>query len=124
MKVRDTMSNVVLTAGAGTTIAAAASLMSQRGVGSALVMEDDQLIGIFTERDIVRALSQDASAAEQQIAHWMTRDPQTIAPGADVDEALRMMAAAHFRHLPVVDGGRVVGMLSMRDVLRQTVSAD
>jgi len=116
MKVREVMTEVVLTAAAGTTIAEAASLMAQRRVGSALVMDGDRLLGIFTERDIVKALSQDGLAIQQAIRHWMTSEPRTIAPEATIDEALHLMVDGQFRHLPVVDGDRLVGMLSMRDL--------
>ena len=121
MNVRDAMTPVLLTTPAGTTVAEAASLMAQRRVGSALVVEEEQLLGIFTERDIVRALSQDALAIHQEISHWMTRDPQTIAPEASLDEALQRMVSGNFRHLPVMEGERLVGMLSMRDVSRLSV---
>lgn len=122
MKVREVMTRVVLTAAAGTTIGEAASLMAQRRVGSALVMEGESLLGIFTERDIVKALSQDGAAVQQAIGHWMTRGPQTVAPDATTDEALRRMVDGGFRHLPVLEGGRVVGMLSMRDLSRARLS--
>ena len=118
MKVRDIMTGVVLTAAASATIAEAASLMAQRRVGSAMVMEGQRLLGIFTERDIVKALSQDGSATQQSIGHWMTHDPQTISPDAALEDALRRMVDGGFRHLPVVEGGRVVGMVSMRDLSR------
>lgn len=121
MKVRDVMTQVVLTAETGMTIAEAASLMAQRRVGSALVTERDRLIGIFTERDIVKALSQDSAAIHQSIGHWMTRNPQTISSEAAADEALRRMIDGGFRHLPVVDDDRMVGMVSMRDLSRARV---
>jgi CBS domain-containing protein len=121
MKVREVMTQVVLSADPGTTIAEAASLMAQRRVGSALVMDGQRLLGIFTERDIVKALSQDASATHQAIGHWMTRQPQTISSDATVDEALQRMLDGGFRHLPVVDDGLMVGMISMRDLSRAAV---
>ncbi|TMC13542.1 MAG: CBS domain-containing protein [Chloroflexi bacterium] len=124
MKVREVMTQVVLTAEPGITIAEVASLMAQRRVGSALVLEHDQMIGIFTERDIVKALSQDASAIHQAIVHWMTRSPQTISSEATVEEALRRMLDGGFRHLPVMDDDRLVGMLSMRDLSRVRVHAE
>lgn len=124
MNVRHAMTPVLLTTSAGTTVAEAASLMAQRRVGSALVVEEEQLLGIFTERDIVKALSQDALAIHQEISHWMTRDPQTITPEASLDEALQRMVSGNFRHLPVMEGGRLVGMLSMRDVSRLSVGGN
>ena len=122
MKVREVMTQVVLTAETATTIAEAASLMAQRRVGSTLVVDGQRLLGIFTERDIVKALSQDASATHQAIGHWMTRNPQTISSDATVDQALRRMLDGGFRHLPVVDDERMVGMISMRDLSRAQVA--
>ncbi len=124
MKVREVMTQVVLTSEVGTTIAEAASLMAQRRVGSALVVEGQRLLGIFTERDIVKALSQDASATHQAIGHWMTRNPQTISSEATIEEALQRMVEGGFRHLPVVDDDRMVGMLSMRDISRTRVQGE
>jgi CBS domain-containing protein len=118
MNVREVMTQVVLTAVEATTIGEAASLMAQRRVGSALVLEGERLLGIFTERDIVKALSQDGSATQQAIGHWMTSGPRTISPDATIDDALRLMMDGQFRHLPVVEHGRLVGMLSMRDIVR------
>jgi len=123
MKVREVMTQVVLTAEMGTTIAETASLMAQRRVGSALVLDGRRLLGIFTERDIVKALSQDASATHQAIGHWMTRNPDTIPSDATTDEALRLMLDGGFRHLPVMDGDRLVGMISMRDLSRVQAQA-
>ena len=124
MKVRDVMTPVVLTAGQATTIVEAASLMAQRRVGSALVVDGKRLLGIFTERDIVRALSQDAAATQQAIRHWMTPEPQTISVDADAEEALQQMLDGGFRHLPVMDGERLAGMVSMRDLSRTRVRID
>jgi CBS domain-containing protein len=121
MKVRDVMTQVVLTAESGMTIAEVASLMAQRQVGSALVLDGDRLIGIFTERDIVKALSQDSAAVRQAIEHWMTRSPQTISGEATANEALGSMVDGGFRHLPVVDDDRIVGVISMRDLSRARV---
>jgi CBS domain-containing protein len=124
MKVREAMTQVLLTAPEATTIGEVASLMAQRRVGSALVLDGERLLGIFTERDIVKALSQDSLAVRQPIGHWMTREPQTVGPDATVEEALQMMVAGHFRHLPVMDAGRLVGVLSMRDLSRIALSQD
>jgi CBS domain-containing protein len=98
------------------TVGEAATLMGGRSVGSVLVCEGDRLVGILTERDIVRALSSTHDAPQRPVVEWMTKDPQTIGPDTPVKEALRSMVDAGFRHLPVVDGERVVGMVSIRDV--------
>ena len=121
MRVRDAMTEVVLAGDRSTTIAEAASRMAQRRVGSFLVLHGERLVGIFTERDIVRAISQDAAALQAQIGHWMTPDPRTIAPDASLEDALQAMVEGNYRHLPVTEGDRLVGMLSMRDVSRRSV---
>lgn len=124
MKVREAMTEVVLSGDTSTTIAEAASRMAQRRVGSILVLAGPRLIGIFTERDIVRAISQDASALQAHIGHWMTHNPCTIGPEASLEDALQAMVEGNFRHLPVTEGGRLVGMLSMRDVSRFRVTGN
>ena len=116
--VGEAMSVQLVTMGSGSSLAEAASVMSQRRVGSVLIMEGDRLAGILTERDIVRAISQDIGAPRDEIAHWMSADPRTVLIGASLEDARELMDRAHIRHLPVTDGGRVVGMLSMRDLIR------
>jgi CBS domain-containing protein len=85
-------------------------------------MEGGKLIGIFTERDTVRAISQSHDAPDHEISSWMTRDPKTVSPDVEVDTALRTMLDNGFRHLPVVEGGEVIGMVSMRDLAELTTS--
>jgi len=116
--VKEAMSVELVTMGSDSSLAEAASVMSQRRIGSVLIMEGDRLAGILTERDIVRAISQDPGAPRDEIAHWMSAEPKTIPGSASLDEARDLMDRSHFRHLPVTDGGRVVGMLSMRDLIR------
>jgi CBS domain-containing protein len=116
--VGDLMNTSLVTAEPGSTVAEAATIMGERHVGSTLVLENGKLVGIFTERDIVKALSQDFDAPGHPISHWMTKQPQTILPGATVEEALEIMFAGGFRHLPVAEGENVLGMVSMRDLSR------
>jgi CBS domain-containing protein len=99
-----------------TTVAEAATVMGERRIGSALVMDGDRLLGIFTERDIVRALGQHFDAAGHEVSEWMTPDPLSVAPGTSVEEALKLMLDRGFRHLPVSEGDRVLGVVSMRDL--------
>jgi CBS domain-containing protein len=118
--VGEIMTKDLITVGSGATVAEAATVMGERKVGSALVIDEGVLVGIFTERDIVKALSQDFDAPGHPITHWMTRDPTTISRETTVQEALDMMLMRGFRHLPVVDGTTPVGMVSMRDLSRAT----
>jgi CBS domain-containing protein len=115
-QVRDVMATRLHAVGPDETVGEAVAVMAQQRVGSVLVMEDERLVGIFTERDTVRALSQAHDAARHEISSWMTHDPRTVAPDADTEDALRTMLDNGFRHLPVVEGGKVVGMVSMRDL--------
>jgi CBS domain-containing protein len=115
-RLQDLMSTELLTVDPAATVADAAHLMSIRGVGSALVVEGDDLRGIFTERDIVRALAAEHDAATHVVAEWMTATPATVGPDATPTEALQRMLEAGFRHLPVVEDGRLVGIVSIRDL--------
>jgi len=99
-----------------TTVGEAVALMAQHRIGSTLVMESTRLVGIFTERDTVRALSHSHDAPAHEVSSWMTRDPLTAEPGDSVDQALQTMLDHNFRHLPVVDGEEVVGIVSIRDL--------
>lgn len=108
----------LLSVAPSTTVAEAATMMGERRVGSALVMEGDALLGIFTERDIVKALGADFDAAKHQVAEWMTRNPTTVPPESPARDALKTMLDGGFRHLPVLDGDKVIGVVSMRDLSR------
>jgi len=114
--VADVMTPGVLSIVPSTTVAEAATTMGERRIGSALVMEDDQLLGIFTERDIVRALGQDFGAAERPVSEWMTPDPVTVPPDTPAAEALKTMLEGGFRHLPVTEGDQIAGIVSIRDL--------
>ena len=91
--------------------------MRDRRVGAVLVTEDDQrLVGIFTGRDAVhRVLAEGKSAARTQVSEVMTRYPATMPPGKTAIDALRLMEDGRYRHLPIVDDGKVVGIVSRFD---------
>ncbi|TAN34092.1 CBS domain-containing protein [bacterium] len=114
--VREVMTTELHRVSPSTTVGEAVSMMAQNRIGSTLVMEGTRLVGIFTERDTVRAISQSHDAPNHEVSSWMTRDPKTVDPNVDVDEALRTMLDHGFRHLPVVVNGEVVGIVSMRDL--------
>lgn len=114
--VGDVMTRSILSVEATTTVAEAATIMGERRAGSALVMDGERLLGIFTERDIVKALGQHFDAAGHAVSEWMTAGPTTVPAETPTDDALRTMLDRGFRHLPVVDGDRVVGVVSMRDL--------
>jgi len=98
-------------------LGAAAARMAERCVGAALVLDGERLVGILTERDVLNAVA--AGGVETAlVSHWMTRRPETIEPGDTIDEAAVLMIHGGFRHLPVVDGAAIVGVLSIRDLVR------
>lgn len=95
----------------------AARRMHARGVGAVVVLEGDRLAGILTERDLLRAVAE-GLAPDARVADWMTTHPETIAPDDSTSHAAVLMIHGGFRHLPVVDGDAVLGMLSIRDLMR------
>lgn len=123
--VREVMSTDLITVQPSTMTIEAVAAMSKAGVGSVLVVEDDALLGIFTERDVLRAFDRMHAdpARVSPISKGMTSDPQTIAPDATVGEAMDRMLDGGFRHLPVIDGDTLVGIVSMRDLARSISKA-
>jgi CBS domain-containing protein len=117
--IRDVMSSDLVTVDPSATVAEAAAVMSAKHVGSAIVLDGaGTLTGIFTERDILRALGSDFDAAAHAVGEWMSKDPATIDADATTAEALDRMLTEGFRHLPVVDGTSLVGVVSLRDLSR------
>ncbi|HYY31990.1 MAG TPA: CBS domain-containing protein [Gaiellaceae bacterium] len=115
--VADHMSGDLLTVAADDRLGEAAKRMVARGVGAVLVMEGDRLDGILTERDLMRAVATGYSE-DARVSDWMTRHPETIETSDTTDHAASLMIHGGFRHLPVVDQGRVAGIISIRDLMR------
>jgi CBS domain-containing protein len=99
-----------------TSVAAAAAGMVSAGVGSAVVMQGSFLVGILTERDVLKAAASGADLSASGVSEWMTSDPQTATPGMSAEDAAQLMLLNGFRHLPVVDGRTVCGVVSLRDL--------
>jgi len=111
------MTRGLLTVAPDATLGEAAASMAERAVGAAVVLEGEQVAAILTERDVMRAVAagKDGSAP---VSDWMTRHPDTIEPDDTTDHAASLMIHGGFRHLPVVEEGRVVGIVSIRDLMR------
>jgi CBS domain-containing protein len=119
--VREIMSTELATVDPSTQLTEAARVMSAARAGSVVVIDDGTLVGIFTERDILRALGNSSTADLARVSNvskWMARDPVTVGPETTVAEALNQMLFGGFRHLPVMEGDSVVGMVSMRDLAK------
>ena len=100
------------------TLGEAAERMAEQGVGSAVVLDSGRLIGILTERDLLKAVAGRVHTSEARVREWMTAEPITITPETSAEEAAQTMLDNGFRHLPVVEGERAVGIISIRDVAR------
>jgi len=115
VNVADRMSSGLLTTEPGASLRDAARQMVERRVGSILVCDGERLVGILTERDVLGLFAR--GELEARVADVMTRNPETVEPDESLAQARLVMLHGGFRHLPVVDRGRVVGMLSLRDLL-------
>ena len=111
------MATDLLTVEPTTPLVGAVQQMNARRVGAALVLEDERLVGVFTERDVLRAVAEGLTS-EAVVGDWMTRGPETIEPDEPAEHAAVLMIHGGFRHLPVVEEGKVVGILSIRDLMR------
>ncbi|HXM82064.1 MAG TPA: CBS domain-containing protein [Burkholderiales bacterium] len=107
-----------ISANAETTVAAAARLMKRHHIGALLVIRGGRLAGIFTERDaLFRVLAEGRDAAKTKLSEVMTQNPRTISPDRPFGHALHLMYEGEFRHVPVVENGHPLGMVSARDAL-------
>ena len=107
-----------VTASADMTVAAASRLMKHKRIGALLVVEQGRLAGIFTERDaLFRVIAEGRAPEMTTLAEVMTPNPRTIAPDRPFGHALHLMHEGEFRHVPVVENGRPLGMVSARDAL-------
>jgi citrate synthase len=116
--VGEIMSSPPITATPSETLAIASERMRDRKTGSVIVVDGDRPIGILTERDLVRFAASGADAGVTKVSEWMTEDPDTVAPELPVGEAFDSLAEHGYRHIPVCDDGRLVGVVSMRDLMR------
>jgi signal-transduction protein with cAMP-binding, CBS, and nucleotidyltransferase domain len=119
MEVRDGMSKVVLTLGVGHTLRDAARMMSEKGVGAALVI-DEEAPGprILSERDVLVSVGRGEDPDAETVASHMSDTVITAAPDWSLERAASEMAQRRIRHLVIVEGGEIVGVLSMRDIMR------
>jgi CBS domain-containing protein len=119
MQVKDGMSQVVLTVGPGHTLREAAAAMADRQVGAAVVLDPEaQGPGVITERDILRSVAAGEEPDEERVSEHLTSQLTFAAPDWSLEQAAVAMVRGAFRHLVVVEGRELVGMLSMRDIVR------
>jgi len=122
--IRDLMTTSVVAVEPHTSVAEAAAAMTAAGVGSAVVLQGSFLAGILTERDVLRAAASGQDLRESPVADWMTPDPKSAGPDASAEEAAQIMLLHGFRHLPVVAGKQVCGVVSLRDLFAARIRRD
>jgi len=115
-KLREIMTEDVLTVAPEDTLGEVAARMVERNVGSVVVFDFGRLIGVLTERDIMRAVAARTHSSDARVREWMTADPITAAADMSIEDAAKTMSDHGFRHLPVVEGDRAIGIVSIRDV--------
>jgi CBS domain-containing protein len=115
----DTKGRAVFSVTPEVTVYSAIELMCQRDVGGLLICENDKLVGIFTERDYARKLIlKGKSSKETPIGELMTRNPIVVSPESTIEDCMKIMSSKNIRHLPVVEGDKLVAMISIGDVVR------
>jgi citrate synthase len=114
--VRDLMSTPPLVCATDVSLADAARKMRDADSGSIIVMDDDKAIGILTERDLLRSAAARLDPTDERVGLWMTANPDTLGPEEEVGAAWASLSSHHYRHLPVVDAGVLVGVVSIRDL--------
>jgi CBS domain-containing protein len=121
MAVGDAMTVKVVTVKPKSRVQEAITRMLEEGIGSVAVCDGPRLVGIFTERDVLRCAGEGSLFGEVAVEDVMTRRPVTVSPGDDLVGAAQLMADKRIRHLPVCEGEFLVGMIGIRDVLRRLV---
>jgi signal-transduction protein with cAMP-binding, CBS, and nucleotidyltransferase domain len=117
VNVSEVMTEASVTDSPTNTLRSAAATMWRQQTGSLLVIEDGELVGIVTERDVLKAVARGVDAETTPVADVMTKAVQTVSTDTSLHEAARMMAAQWIRHLPIQQDGKVVGVLSQRDLV-------
>ena len=117
----EVMSRDVITIEPFDTIGHAAEKMVAEGVSAIVVSDGGRLIGIVTERDLTRAVAGRVHSSEARVREWMTADPQVVSESTDPVEAVQIMLEGGFRHLPVVENERAVGIVSIRDLAEWSI---
>ena len=122
LTVRDLMNTRVVATSPDDSVADAAEAMVRQKVGSALIMQGRLLAGILTERDVLRAAASGSDLTHSPVSAWMTKDPEQASPDTTVEDAVQLMLLHGFRHLPVLEGREVCGVVSLRDLAAARIS--
>lgn len=112
----------VITVAPDATVRELVALLAQHNVGALVVCEGEKLAGIVSERDVVRRLQEDETVLDRPVSSIMTSDVKTCAPDMRVNDLMQVMTTERFRHMPVLEGGRLVGIVSIGDVVKHRMN--
>jgi CBS domain-containing protein len=119
----DSKGKVVFSVEPSVMVLTAITLMCEKNIGGLLITEGDKLVGIFTERDYARKLIlKGKSSKDTPIGDLMTRNPFTVTPENSIEDCMKLMTEKHIRHLPVEEDGKLIGMISIGDVVKQIIA--
>ena len=124
MKLRALLSRSATVIGVEASVADAAEAIVKDEIGSLVVVDGRKLVGIITERDVVRTIAQGADPEEEAVSDWMSDAPDTFSPDVEVEEAAAWLLEIGYRHMPVMDEGELLGVVSLRDILGALISPD
>jgi CBS domain-containing protein len=122
MQVGDIMTRDVKTANAADTFADVARILHENRISSVIVMDDERVAGIVTERDLVNVVAEGLDPQQQAVGDRLTRELATVEPRTDISDAASLMAERGIRHLPVLDRGALAGIVSIRDLTNWAVN--
>lgn len=115
--------NTVYTTNPGTSVFDAVKLMAEKGIGALLVMEDEKIVGIVSERDCARKIVLlERSAKDARVRDIMTSQVMYVRPGHSIEECMALMTENRLRHLPVMESGKLVGLISIGDLVKDVIS--
>lgn len=117
MEIRNLVGGTATVCGPDVTLAHAAAVMVEQSIGSLGIVEEGRLVGILTDRDVLRAMAEGVDGRRSPVSAWMTPDPDVLSPEVEVVDAADWLLATGYRHLPVVEDGRLLGVVSIKDVL-------
>ena len=117
MKLRALVSGSATVIGVEASVADASEALIGSEIGSLVVVDGRKLVGIITERDVVRTIAQGADPEEEVVSDWMSDAPDTFSPDVEVEEAAAWLLEIGYRHMPVMDEGELLGVVSLRDIL-------
>jgi len=122
LTVGDVMTTLVVATSPDHPVADAAAAMVRQKAGSALIMQGRLLAGILTERDVLRAAASGSDLTSSPVSAWMTKDPESASPDTTAEDAIQLMLLHGFRHLPVLEGREVRGVVSLRQLAAARIS--